>query len=54
MSSLFLNLIFQTSQFKVLHLKVRKQGIFLGKFRPSEISKYGDKISDFWVFKIGF
>ena len=42
------------SQDRYVHLKFRKQGIFLGKFHPYEISKSGDKISDFWVFKIGF
>ena len=30
-----------------MHLKFEKQGIFLGKFCPYEVSKSGDKISDF-------
>ena len=37
-----------------MHLKLKKQGTFLEKFPPYKTSKSGDKISDFWVFKIGF
>ena len=40
---------------KTCAFKVKKTWhFFLGKFPPYEISKSGDKISDFWVFKIGF
>ena len=39
---------------KIWVFKVQKQGMFLRKFSPYEISKSGDKISNFWAFKIGF
>ena len=32
---------------EICAFKVQKTRHFLGKFRPSEISKSGDKISDF-------
>ena len=32
---------------EICDLKFEKQGIFLGKFSPYEVSKSGDKISNF-------
>ena len=34
--------------------KVPKSGQLFSKVSPYEISKSGDKISDFWVFRVGF
>ena len=39
---------------EILTFKVRKWVDFFKKIFPNEIPESGDKISNFWVFKIAF